>query len=166
MKDKAKRADAHCISKARRRQGISKSARLIDGMMNHTIDCNDAQEQAAVRDGNASFDVLVLQYGEDTMLHTVRPQEEPLRSAPVRCRPGRKRKLSCGRACSFRTDSVCRSLKKTAIDELEGLRRTTLSEWTKSPYIGRELFLLLDRQEGTELTGIQLHYDSAYGLCL
>ena len=81
--NQARRANGNCISKAQRKQGSSKSARLIDGLrQNREIDCNEAQERAAVRDGDASFEVLLLQYGEDGLLHTVRPQEEPLSVSP------------------------------------------------------------------------------------
>ena len=165
-KDQAKRADAHCISKARRKPGISKSARLIDGMMNHAIDCNDAQEQAAVRDGVASFEVLVLQYGEDAMLHTVCPQEEPLSVSPGAMPSREEAQIIMRQSLRLPHRFSVPRLERKVIEELEGLRGTTLPEWTKSPYIGRELFLLLDRQGKTELAGMQLHYDSAYGLCV
>ena len=55
-------------------------------------------------------------------------------------------------------------LEKMVIDELEGLRGGTLQEWTKSPVIGRELFLLLDREGETMLAGTRLRYDGMYGL--
>lgn len=49
------------------------------------------------------------------------------------------------------------------IGELETLRQTTLREWTQSPSIGRELFLLLDREGRAMLAGRPVRYDTRYG---
>ena len=49
------------------------------------------------------------------------------------------------------------------IDELETLRQTTLREWTQSPSIGRELFLLLDAHGRATLAGRHVRYDTIYG---
>ena len=162
--NQARRANGNCISKAQRKQGSSKSARLIDGLTNREIDCNEAQERAAVRDGDASFEVLLLQYGEDGLLHTVRPQEEPLSVGPSAMPSMEEAQIILRQSLRLPHRFSMPRLEKMVIDELEGLRGGTLQEWTKSPVIGRELFLLLDREGETMLAGTRLRYDGMYGL--
>ncbi|MGN0778849.1 MAG: CRISPR-associated helicase Cas3' [Aristaeellaceae bacterium] len=156
-------ADKNCIPKAKRVLGRRKTTRLIDGLMNRRIDQSEAQAQASVRDGVASLEVLVLQYGADGMLHPAAQADEGF-SVSQRVMPSMEEakaimrqslRLPYGFSLPGRMEQV--------LDELETLRQTTLREWAQSPSIGRELFLLLDRNGCATLAGQPVRYDTRYG---
>lgn len=159
-----RKADATCIPKARRVQGRTRTTRLIDGLMNKRIDQSDeARAQASVRDGAASIEVLVLQYGEDGMLHPAAQTDEDFSVSP-HVLPSMEEARAIMRQ-SLRLPHLF-SLPRVmddVIGELETLRQTTLREWTQSPSIGRELFLLLDREGRAMLAGRPVRYDTRYG---
>lgn len=158
-----RKADQTCIPRARRTLGRYRTSRLIDGLMNRRIDQSEAQAQASVRDGVASIEVLVLQYGEDGMLHPAAQAEEGFSVSPqvmpsleeARAIMRQSLRLPYGFSLPHMMDRV--------LDELETVRQTTLREWATSPAIGRELFLLLDAEGCAMLAGKHVRYDAAYG---
>lgn len=156
-------ADKTCIPKAKRVLGRRKATRLIDGLMNHRIDQSEAQAQASVRDGVASIEVLVLQYGEDGMLHPASQADKGFSVSPRIMPSMEEAKVIMRQSLRLPYGFSLPGRMEQVIDELETLRQTTLREWTQSPSVGRELFLLLDMDGCAMLAGQPVRYDTRYG---
>lgn len=156
-------ADKTCIPRARRTPGRYRTTRVIDGLMNHLIDQSEAQAQASVRDGAASVEVLVLQYGEDGMLHPASQADEGFTVSPGTMPSQEEAKAIMRQSLRLPHMFSLPAVMDRVIDELETVRQTTLREWALSPSIGRELFLLLDADGCATLAGKHVRYDTDYG---
>ena len=134
----------------------------LNGLLDRDFPGTEEQAQASVRDGAASLEVLVLQYGEDGRLHTAAQDQEPLDIAATDapCREEAeiilRQSLRLPRLFSFPNDT-------RAIAELEEVRQSTLREWVKTPRLSRELFLLLDSNGRATLAGISVKYEKDKG---
>lgn len=158
------KADATCIPKAKRVLGRHRTTRLIDGLMNKRIDQSDeAKAQASVRDGVASIEVLVLQYGADGMLHPASQTDEGFSVSPYAMPSREEAKVIMRQSLRLPYGFSLPGRMEQVIAELETLRQSTLREWTQSPSIGRELFLLLDREGCATLAGQSVRYDTRDG---
>lgn len=150
-----------CLPNAPRDPGSSK--RYIHGLLDHDFTpINEAQAEASVRDGAASIEVLLLQYGEDGMLHTL--TGEALCIAPDT--PPSREEAEVILRQSLRLPyffSLPYRMEET-IEQLEAVRQGVLREWARSPRVGRELFLLLDPAGEASLLGQRLRYDGEDGL--
>lgn len=158
-----RKAGETCISLAKRVPGRRKLTRLIDGLMDYQIDQSEAQAQASVRDGIASIEVLVLQYGEDQRLHEAGQSGEMLNVLPNVMPSAEEAKIIMRQSLRLPYIFNLPGMLEKVLDELEAVRQTTLREWTQSPAIGRELFLLLDADGNAEIAGKRVHYDATYG---
>lgn len=161
MDDRGKNAKSMCLPNAPRDPGSRK--RYIHGLLDHDFTpINEAQAEAGVRDGAASIEVLLLQYGKDGMLHTL--TGEALCIAPDT--PPSREEAEVILRQSLRLPyffSLPYRMKET-IEQLEAVRQGMLREWARSPRVGRELFLLLDPAGEASLLGQRLRYDGEDGL--
>lgn len=156
-------ADEACLRDALRDE--EDDMQSLNGLLDRDFLYTDEQAQASVRDGSASLEVLVLQVGEDGRIHTAAQDETTLslasNDAPSReeARIMLRQSIRMPRIFSFSNGTK-------AIEELEEVRRNTLSEWSRTPSLSRELFLLLDLSGCAMLAGIPLRYDQDKGLCI
>ncbi len=161
MDDRGKNAKSMCLPNAPRDPGSRKH--YIHGLLDHDFTpINEAQAEAGVRDGAASIEVLLLQYGKDGMLHTL--TGEALCIAPDT--PPSREEAEVILRQSLRLPyffSLPYRMKET-IEQLEAVRQGVLREWARSPRVGRELFLLLDPAGEASLLGQRLRYDGEDGL--
>lgn len=156
-------ADQTCIPNAKRIAGRRRTTRVIDGLMNHQIDQSEAQAQSSVRDGVASIEVLVLQYGHDGLLHLASQMNETF-SVDARVLPSlEEAKVIMQQSLRLPYIFSLPGMINQVIDELESIRQSILREWTQSPSIGRELFLLLDANGCATLAGKHVVYDTLHG---
>lgn len=158
MDDRDQKAKPMCLPNAPRDPGS-----YIHGLLDHDFTpISEAQAEASVRDGAASIEVLLLQYGEDGMLHTL--TGEALCIAPDT--PPSREEAEVILRQSLRLPyffSLPYRMKET-IKQLEAVRQGVLREWARSPRVGRELFLLLDPAGEASLLGQRLRYDGEDGL--
>lgn len=152
-----------CIPRAKRKIGRRRTTRLIDGLMDYRIDQNEAQEQALVRSGVASVEVLVLQYGVDRKLHLATRKNCDFCVSPQVAPSFAEEEIILRQSLRLPYEFHLPGLIQRVLDELEAIRQSTLREWTASPRIGKELFLLLDSEGCTELAGKHVRYDDIYG---
>lgn len=164
LKIQAQKANQTCIPKAKRKAGAGKSARRIDGLMHRQMEQSEEQAQASVRDGSASIEVLVLRYGDEALLHPAVEREENLCVSPNAMPSVEEAKIIMRQSLRLPYVFSLPGMESRTIDALEAVRNTTLREWTRSPLIGRELFLLLDRDGCSMLAGKRIRYDPVYGL--
>ena len=161
MDDGDQKAKPMCLPNAPRDPGSGK--RYIHGLLDHDFTpIDEAQAEASVRDGAASIEVLLLQYGEDGMLHTL--TGEALCIAPDT--PPSREEAEVILRQSLRLPyffSLPYRMEET-IGQLEAVRQGVLREWARSPRVGRELFLLLDPAGEASLLGQRLRYDGEDGL--
>lgn len=139
--------------------------KTIVGLMNGGLPgFTDLQARAAVRDGTASIEVLVVQRTEEGMAKLlagekkgmkVRTDTQPSREEALAIAMQRLR-LPARFSQTYCIDSV--------LDELEKATRNSLMEWTFAPMLQGEVFLILERDGMTTLNGKTLRYDSQIGL--
>lgn len=157
-----KNAKSMCLPKVSR-TASRRVRQSINGLLDHDFTpINEAQAEASVRDGAASIEVLLLQYGKDGMLHTL--TGEALCIAPDT--PPSREEAEVILRQSLRLPyffSLPYRMKET-IEQLEAVRQGVLREWARSPRVGRELFLLLDPAGEASLLGMRLRYDGEDGL--
>ena len=132
---------------------LCESNRTINGLMKHINDFNDAQAEAAVRDGIRSIEVLLMAYGIDGLLHTVSEGEDVDIAVADNAMPSNdeakvimRQNLRLPHIFSFSNQAN----PDATIAELENIRKHKLQEWTRSPIIGKELFLMLDKRKEHE----------------
>lgn len=156
-------ADGACLRDALRDE--EDDMQSLNGLLDRDFLYTDEQAQASVRDGVASLEVLVLQVGEDGRIHTAAQDETTLSLASTDAPSREEAKIILRQSIRLpRIFSFSNGTK--AIEELEEVRRNTLSEWVRTPSLSRELFLLLDLNGCATLAGIPLRYDQDKGLCV
>ena len=124
----------------------------------------DLQARAAVRDGTASIEVLVVQRTEDGMARLlsgeqkgmeIRTDTQPSREE-ARAIAMQRLRLPARFSQSYCVDSV--------IDELETATARFLPEWMLAPMLQGEAFLILESDGKAGLNGEKLRYDPQIGL--
>lgn len=127
-------------------------------------DVADKTGEAAVRDGDESIEVLLIQKKVDGKLYFL-PWIEKGSHVEQNETPDSEVARLLAR-CSVRLPSILCSpwkIDKT-IKTLEALNRDLVSEWQKSPWLAGELFLILNENFSANLCGYELFYDKELGL--
>ena len=135
----------------------------IVGLLDDVPGLTEPATQAAVRDGNAAIEVLVLRQTGDGFAELLsgaekgkkyrmdtQPSAEEARSIAVQ-----RLRLPASFSKKYRVDEVIKKLESVA----EGLPL-----WTQAPLLEGELFLLLGADGTAELADKKLRYDSQLGL--
>ena len=123
----------------------------------------DLQAQAAVRDGTAAIEVLVVQRCENgyiTVLsgQNARQYRTDTQPSTAECRiiASQRLRLPSYFSKSFCIDEVIQALEKQA--------QQTIAIWQQAPMLQGELFLILNSDGTAELAGKKLYYDPQLGL--
>jgi CRISPR-associated endonuclease/helicase Cas3 len=127
-------------------------------------DVSDKSGEAAVRDGDESIEVLLIQKKSDGRLCFLPWIENGLQLVQNEI-PGVEFARALAR-CSVRLPAIlCAPWTiDNTIKILEDINREQLSEWQKSPWLAGELFLLLDEDYSANLCDYHLIYDQDFGL--
>ena len=125
---------------------------------------SDAAARAAVRDGDPSVEVLVMQRRADGSIHFL-PWQENGRAVASDQPPQPEDALQIARQ-KLRLPAVFGKAWKVdeVIRELEADNRSCLAAWQLSPLLHGELVLLLDESLTAHLAGMELCYDRENGL--
>lgn len=158
---KRSKADVYCIQMPKKSRRGNKT---LNGLFNNDID-NPADAEAAVRDGDPSIDVIVLQQLSDGSVHFLPWQYDgaliPLDEVPGnelgRRIASQKLRLPHRFCTPWRIDAAIAALEKSSYFSVQ---------LQKSPWLHGELFLLLDLDFNFTLLDETLHYDKEHGLQL
>ena len=136
----------------------------LDGWMQNVSAHSDAAARAAVRDGDPSVEVLVMQRRADGTIHFL-PWQEGGSAAAADSPPPPETALKIARQ-KLRLPAVFGKAWKVdeVIRELEADNRSGLAAWQLSPLLHGELVLLLDENMTAHLAGMELCYDRENGL--
>ena len=120
--------------------------------------------RAAVRDGDPSVEVLVMQCRADGSIHFL-PWQEGGSAVAADSPPPPETALKIARQ-KLRLPAVFGKAWKVdeVIRELEADNRSGLAAWQLSPLLHGELILLLDENLTARLAGMELCYDRENGL--
>lgn len=136
----------------------------LDDWMQNEGARSDPAARAAVRDGDPSVEVLVMQCRADDSIHFLPWQEggsavaadsPPLPETALKI-ARQKLRLPAVFGKAWKVDGVIR--------ELEADNRSRLAAWQLSPLLHGELILLLDENLTARLAGMELCYDRENGL--
>ena len=141
-----------------------KQLNTLDGWMQNVSAHSDAAARAAVRDGDPSVEVLVMQRRADGSIHFL-PWQENGRAVASDQPPQPEDALQVARQ-KLRLPAVFGKVWKVdeVIRELEADNRSGLAAWQLSPLLHGELVLLLDENLTAHLAGMELCYDRENGL--
>ena len=141
-----------------------KQLNTLDGWMQNVGAHSDAAARAAVRDGDPSVEVLVMQRRADGSIHFL-PWQENGRAVASDQPPQPEDALQIARQ-KLRLPAVFGKAWKVdrVIRELEADNRSRLAAWQLSPLLHGELILLLDENLTARLAGMELCYDCENGL--
>ena len=158
-----KDAEAYLVQRPEIDEDFPQFNTLDDGMQNegaHT----DAAARAAVRDGDPSIEVLVMQRRADGSIHFL-PWQEGGRAVAADCPPQPEDALQIARQ-KLRLPAVFGKAwnVQKVIAELEADNRRLLAAWQLSPLLHGELVLLLDETLEAHLADQLLSYDRENGL--
>lgn len=163
--DQKNKAKSFLLPKPERDPLARFAEKTIVGIMNGGAPgFTDLQARAAVRDGTASIEVLVVQRTEDGMARLlsgeqkgmeIRTDTQPSREE-ARAIAMQRLRLPARFSQSYCVDSV--------IDELETVTARFLPEWMLAPMLQGEAFLILEPDGKAELNGEKLRYDPQIGL--
>lgn len=136
----------------------------LDDWMQNEGACSDPAARAAVRDGDPSVEVLVMQCRADGSIHFL-PWQEGGSAVAVDSPPPPETALKIARQ-KLRLPAVFGKAWKVdgVIRELEADNRSRLAAWQLSPLLHGELILLLDENLTARLAGMELCYDRENGL--
>lgn len=125
---------------------------------------SDPAARAAVRDGDPSVEVLVMQCRADGSIHFL-PWQEGGSAVAADSPPPPETALKIARQ-KLRLPAVFGKAWKVdrVIRELEADNRSRLAAWQLSPLLHGELILLLDENLTARLAGMELCYDRENGL--
>lgn len=133
------------------------------GMMDDIDRFTDLQAQAAVRDGTAAVEVLVVQRSEDGMLLLSGAQKGTLLRADTQPSADEARWIAAQRL-RLPSNFSARYCVDTVLKALEDQTRQSLPLWLQAPMLKGELFLILDAAGTAQLAGKTLQYDPQVGL--
>ena len=141
-----------------------KQLNTLDGWMQNVGAHSDAAARAAVRDGDPSVEVLVMQRRADGSIHFL-PWQENGRAVASDQPPQPEDALQIARQ-KLRLPAVFGKAWKVdeVIRELEADNRSCLAAWQLSPLLHGELVLLLDENLTAHLADMELCYDRENGL--
>lgn len=136
----------------------------LDDWMQNEGACSDPAARAAVRDGDPSVEVLVMQRRADGSIHFL-PWQEGGSAVAADSPPPPETALKIARQ-KLRLPAVFGKAWKVdgVIRELEADNRSRLAAWQLSPLLHGELVLLLDENLTARLVGMELCYDRENGL--
>ena len=159
---KKKRAEAYLVPQPEEHR-LAKLNTLDDWMQNEGAR-SDPAARAAVRDGDPSVEVLVMQSRADGSIHFL-PWQEGGSAVAADSPPPPETALKIARQ-KLRLPAVFGKAWKVdeVIRELEADNRSGLAAWQLSPLLHGELVLLLDENLTARLAGIELCYDCENGL--
>ncbi|MBS3976174.1 MAG: CRISPR-associated helicase Cas3' [Syntrophomonadaceae bacterium] len=125
---------------------------------------SDKSGEAAVRDGDESIEVILLQRKKNCKLYFL-PWIENGYELMQNEIPDAELAWTLAR-CSVRLPTMLCApwMIDNTIATLENLNREQLFEWQKSPWLKGELFLILDENNSANLCGYRLIYDQDLGL--
>ena len=125
---------------------------------------SDSAARAAVRDGDPSVEVLVMQRRTDGSIHFL-PWQEGGSAVAADSPPPPETALKIARQ-KLRLPAVFGKAWKVdeVIRELEADNRSGLAAWQLSPLLHGELVLLLDEDLTAHLADMELCYDRENGL--
>ena len=159
---KKKRAEAYLVPQPEEHR-LAQLNTLDDWMQNEGAR-SDPAARAAVRDGDPSVEVLVMQSRADGSIHFL-PWQEGGSAVAADSPPPPETALKIARQ-RLRLPAVFGKVWKVdeVIRELEADNRSRLAAWQLSPLLHGELVLLLDENLTAHLAGIELCYDCENGL--
>ena len=159
---KKKRAEAYLVPQPEEHR-LAQLNTLDDWMQNEGAR-SDPAARAAVRDGDPSVEVLVMQSRADGSIHFL-PWQEGGSAVAADSPPPPETALKIARQ-KLRLPAVFGKVWKVdeVIRELEADNRSRLAAWQLSPLLHGELVLLLDENLTAHLAGIELCYDGENGL--
>lgn len=136
----------------------------LDDWMQNEGARSDPAARAAVRDGDPSVEVLVMQCRADGSIHFL-PWQEGGSAVAADSPPPPETALKIARQ-KLRLPAVFGKAWKVdeVIRELEADNRSGLAAWQLSPLLHGELVLLLDENLTARLAGMELCYDRENGL--
>jgi CRISPR-associated endonuclease/helicase Cas3 len=134
----------------------SRREKTIAGMLDTDIPDSENSGISAVRDADASIEVIAVDNSDGTDRSVCPDHDSALKLAERTIRLPRS---LCG---NWKTGKEY-VIDKT-IAELERLKNTECPDWEASPVLRGELFIFLDENDETEINGRKLHYDRDYGL--
>ena len=155
-------ANAYRLRKPSRNKRYTAS-NTIQGLLDDTPGLTELRAQAAVRDGTAAIEVLVVQQAEAGFVKLLsgaqkgtqyRMDTQPS-AEEARIIAAQLLRLPAFFSKSYRADAVIEELEKNA---------RQLPLWTQAPYLEGALFLILNCDGTAELAGTQLQYDAQIGL--
>ncbi len=162
LENKRRRAQAFRISSPH-----ADFAENITSWLDTDLKSTDPYAEAAVRDTNESFDVLLIQrIGPGKFKMIVDPrldrQESPLIEADM---PADRIAMRLARQYIRLPDILCKpwSIDGT-IDELEEMNMKLIPDWQESNWLRGELFLILDENFQVQLNGYRIAYSFDNGL--
>ena len=159
---KKKRAEAYLVPQPEEHR-FAQLNTLDDWMQNEGAR-SDPAARAAVRDGDPSVEVLVMQSRADGSIHFL-PWQEGGSAVAADSPPPPETALKIARQ-KLRLPAVFGKAWKVdeVIRELEADNRSRLAAWQLSPLLHGELVLLLDENLTAHLAGMELCYDREDGL--
>lgn len=136
----------------------------LDGWMQDEGARSDSAARAAVRDGDPSVEVLVMQRRTDGSIHFL-PWQEGGSAVAADSPPSPETALKIARQ-KLRLPAVFGKAWKVdeVIRELDADDRRWLAAWQLSPLLHGELVLLLDEDLTAHLADMELCYDRENGL--
>lgn len=153
---KERRADAFRI-----RPPISDDD-LVD-WLSTGVPSSEKHAEAAVRDADESFEVLLIREDENGRLCLLSGSEEHELSPGMAPGDTLAKALACQRIRLPRILCAPWMIDKT-IEELERRNNEKLRKWQESSWLKGELFLILDDKNSADLCGYRLSYDQDDGL--
>ena len=159
---KKKRAEAYLVPQPETHRLVQLNT--LDDWMQNEGARSDPAARAAVRDGDPSVEVLVMQRRADGSIHFL-PWQEGGSAVAADSPPPPETALKIARQ-KLRLPAVFGKVWKVdeVIRELEADNRSRLAAWQLSPLLHGELVLLLDENLTAHLAGIELCYDCENGL--
>ena len=159
---KKKRAEAYLVPQPEEHR-LAQLNTLDDWMQDEGAR-SDSAARAAVRDGDPSVEVLVMQRRADGSIHFL-PWQEGGSAVAADSPPPPETALKIARQ-KLRLPAVFGKVWKVdeVIRELEADNRSRLAAWQLSPLLHGELVLLLDKNLTAHLAGMELCYDREDGL--
>ena len=159
---KKKRAEAYLVPQPEEHR-LAQLNTLDDWMQDEGAR-SDSAARAAVRDGDPSVEVLVMQRRADGSIHFL-PWQEGGSAVAADSPPPPETALKIARQ-KLRLPAVFGKVWKVdeVIRELETDNRSRLAAWQLSPLLHGELVLLLDENLTAHLAGMELCYDREDGL--
>ena len=159
---KKKRAEAYLVPQPEKHR-LAQLNTLDDWMQNEGAR-SDPAARAAVRDGDPSVEVLVMQSRADGSIHFL-PWQEGGSAVAADSPPPPETALKIARQ-KLQLPAVFGKVWKVdeVIRELEADNRSRLAAWQLSPLLHGELVLLLDENLTARLAGMELCYDGENGL--